>query len=92
MIIPTWSRKIAPRRPDHPYILRDSEARCPIPGSAEAKESVMNDRAFVFVQGNKAEIYLPAGVTVQVKAKANSKTTQKVALTSKDGTVANSPS
>ncbi|RGD56681.1 hypothetical protein DR950_01745 [Kitasatospora xanthocidica] len=44
--------------------------------------------AYVFVKGNTAEISLPAGAKVAVKAKTNSSNAQKVQLTSKDGNVA----
>ncbi|WP_405188772.1 fucose-binding lectin II [Streptomyces anulatus] len=47
----------------------------------------MSDKASASAKDNKAEVWLPAGVTVHVKVKTNSKATQKVALTSKDGTV-----
>ncbi|MER7585543.1 fucose-binding lectin II [Kitasatospora sp. NPDC097691] len=42
---------------------------------------------YVLVNGNKAEIRLPADVEVTVKVKTNSPHTQKVQLTSKDGSV-----
>ncbi|MFB7616475.1 fucose-binding lectin II [Kitasatospora sp. NPDC056181] len=47
----------------------------------------MDDQAYVFVTGNKAETHLPAGVTVQVKVKTNSRLTQKVALKDRTGEV-----
>ncbi|MFF2117053.1 fucose-binding lectin II [Kitasatospora sp. NPDC058184] len=43
--------------------------------------------AYVLVKGNTAEISLPAGAQVTVKAKTNSSNVQKVQLTSKDGVV-----
>ncbi|MGW3182916.1 fucose-binding lectin II [Kitasatospora sp. NPDC001119] len=43
--------------------------------------------AYVFAKGNTAEISLPAGAKVAVKAKTNSSNVQKVRLTSKDGVV-----
>ncbi|MFD7450022.1 fucose-binding lectin II [Kitasatospora sp. NPDC059827] len=43
--------------------------------------------AYVFVKDNKAEISLPDGAKVAIKAKTNSSFTQKVAVTSKDGEV-----
>ncbi|WP_049650879.1 fucose-binding lectin II [Kitasatospora sp. MY 5-36] len=43
--------------------------------------------AYVFAKGNTAEISLPAGAQVAVKAKTNSSNVQKVQLTSKDGVV-----
>lgn len=47
----------------------------------------MSQRATVYVQDNRAEFSLPTGRTVQVKAKSNAKTTQKVTLRSADGAV-----
>ncbi|MFJ7277595.1 fucose-binding lectin II [Kitasatospora sp. NPDC098663] len=47
----------------------------------------MSEQAYTYTKVNTAEISLPAGVTVQVKAKSNSKLTQKVTLKSKDGSV-----
>ncbi|GAA1993413.1 hypothetical protein GCM10009738_87980 [Kitasatospora viridis] len=44
----------------------------------------MDDKAYVYVKDNQAEIRLPAGMTVQVKVKSNSQLTQKVTL--KDAT------
>ncbi|MFB7666428.1 fucose-binding lectin II [Kitasatospora sp. NPDC056138] len=41
--------------------------------------------AYVLLNGNTAEINLPAGTQVIVKAKSNSRFTQKLAVTSKDG-------
>ncbi|MFE7637640.1 fucose-binding lectin II [Kitasatospora sp. NPDC057518] len=43
--------------------------------------------AYVLVKGNTAEISLPAGAQVTVKAKTNSSSAQKVRLTNQDGTV-----
>ncbi|MEU5216797.1 fucose-binding lectin II [Streptomyces sp. NPDC020807] len=43
--------------------------------------------AYVLVNGNKAEINLPADAQITVTAKTNSRLPQKVALTSQDGTV-----
>ncbi|MFF2618025.1 hypothetical protein [Kitasatospora sp. NPDC058046] len=43
--------------------------------------------AYVLVKGKTAEISLPAGAQVTVKAKTNSSSAQKVRLTSQDGTV-----
>ncbi|MFF2074763.1 fucose-binding lectin II [Kitasatospora sp. NPDC058162] len=43
--------------------------------------------ASVFVKDNKAEISLPAGAKVTIKAKTNSRFTQKISATSKDGAV-----
>ncbi|MEU0634091.1 fucose-binding lectin II [Streptomyces sp. NPDC005989] len=40
----------------------------------------MNRETYALVKDNKAEIALPAGVTVQVKVKTNSKAMQKVTL------------
>ncbi|WP_331772745.1 fucose-binding lectin II (plasmid) [Embleya sp. NBC_00888] len=42
--------------------------------------------AYVLVSGNKAEITLPAGVSVTVKAKTNSRSTQTVKVTGDAGT------
>ncbi|WP_431681231.1 fucose-binding lectin II [Kitasatospora sp. KL5] len=47
----------------------------------------MDDKAYVHVSGNKAEIHLPAGVTAHVKVKSNSKFTQKVELKDRSGEV-----
>ncbi|MFD7579031.1 fucose-binding lectin II [Kitasatospora sp. NPDC059817] len=41
--------------------------------------------AYTFTKGNQAEITLPAGVQITVKAKTNSALLQSVKLTSKDG-------
>ncbi|WP_181799525.1 fucose-binding lectin II [Kitasatospora acidiphila] len=43
--------------------------------------------AYVYVNGNKAEISLPAGARITVKAKTNSSLVQKVSVTSKDRAV-----
>ncbi|GAB2699114.1 fucose-binding lectin II [Kitasatospora kifunensis] len=43
--------------------------------------------AYAYISGNKAEISLPAGAKVTVKAKTNSTFTQTVKVTSKDGSV-----
>ncbi|TDC79694.1 fucose-binding lectin II [Streptomyces hainanensis] len=42
---------------------------------------------YVFVNGNKAEVSLPAGADVHVKVKTNSKHTQQVRLGRADGSV-----
>ncbi|MFF7452978.1 fucose-binding lectin II [Kitasatospora sp. NPDC008115] len=47
----------------------------------------MSDKAYAYVNGNNAEIYLPPGITAAVKVRTNSHLTQKVALTRNDGTV-----
>lgn len=41
----------------------------------------MNEKAYLSVRGNEAEVSLPVGTAVHVKVKANSKATQKVRLT-----------
>ncbi|MFE7529366.1 fucose-binding lectin II [Kitasatospora sp. NPDC057542] len=47
----------------------------------------MNDKAYMTVTDNKAEIHLPAGVTVKVKVKTNSQLTQKMTLKDNIGRV-----
>ncbi|MFJ8729190.1 fucose-binding lectin II [Streptomyces bauhiniae] len=47
----------------------------------------MSEKAYLTARGNEAEVFLPAGTTVQVRAKTNAKATQKVRLATKDGAV-----
>lgn len=46
----------------------------------------MNEKAYLYVKGNQAEVSLPAGASVQVRVKTNAKVAQRVRLVDQEFT------